>query len=165
MDEVFPDRAARRAAVIAAARQRAGNDRNKAEEAELQRRAAVARRQENINYWGSPAQEHTLSHMICQTVIRVGQDYADQGSPLLIRFTSSANDPPYCVRFEFHRSGHQCEPLGEYRFILDALGSSVTVEISISGRSFRKTQPIREVFADWVENLTDEMFEEALKVT
>ena len=35
MDEVLPDRAARRAAVIAAARQRAGNDRSKAEEAEL----------------------------------------------------------------------------------------------------------------------------------
>ena len=94
MDEVLPDRAARRAAVIAAARQRAGNDRSKAEEAELRRRAAVARRQENINYWGSPTQEHT--HMICQTVIRVGQDYADQGSPVLIRFTSSASDPPHC---------------------------------------------------------------------
>ena len=72
---------------------------------------------------------------------------------------------PTVSEFEFHRSGHQCEPLGEYRFILDALGSSVTVGISISGRSFRKTQPIREVFADWVENLTDEMFEEALKMT
>ena len=165
MDEVLPDRAARRAAVITAARQRAGNDRSKAEEAELQRRAAIARQQENINYWGSPTQEHTLSHMISQTVIRVGQDYADQGSPLLIRFTSSANDPPHCIRFEFHRSGHQYEPLGEYRFVLDALGSSVTVRISISGCSFRKTQPIREVFADWVENLTDEVFEEALKVT
>jgi hypothetical protein len=166
MDEVFPDRTARRAAVIAAARQRAGNDRSKAEEAELQRRAAVARRQENINYWGSPTQEHTLSHTICQTVTRVGQDYADQGSPLLVRFTSSANDPPpHCVRFEFHRSGHQSAPLGEYRFILDALRSSVTVGISISGCSIRKTQPIREVFADWIENLTDEAFEEALKVT
>ena len=165
MDEVLPDRAARRAAVIAAANQRAGNERSKAEAAELQRRTAVARRQENIDYWGSPTQEHTLSHMICQTVTRVGQDYADHGSPLLIRFTSSDNDPPYCVRFEFHRSGHQYVPLGEYRFILDALRSSVTVGISISGCSFRKTQPIREVFADWVENLTDEMFEEALKVT
>jgi len=164
MDEVLPDRAARRAAVIIAARQRAGNDRSKAEEAELQRRAAVARQQENIKYWGSPTQEHTLSHMICQTVIRVGEDYADQGSPLLIRFTSSANEPPHCIRFEFHRSGHQHVPLGEYRFILDALGSSVTVGISISGCSFRKPQPIREVFADWIENLTDEVFEEALKM-
>ena len=103
--------------------------------------------------------------MICQTVIRVGQDYADQGSLLLIRFTSSANDPPHCVRFEFHRSGHQGVALGEYRFILDALRSSVTVGTSISGCSIHKTQPMREVFADWVENLTDEVFEEALKVT
>jgi hypothetical protein len=164
MDEVFPDRAARRAAVITAARQRAGNDRSKAEEEELQRRAAVARRQENINRWGSPTQEHTLSHIIYQTVIRVGQDYADRGSPLLIRFTSSANDPPHCVRFEFHRSGHQHVPLGEYRFILDALRSSVTVAISITGYWSRKTQPIRDVFADWIENLTDEVFEEALKM-
>jgi hypothetical protein len=103
--------------------------------------------------------------MIRQTVSRVGQDYADQGSPLLIRVTSSADDPPHCVRFEFHRSGDEYVPLGEYRFTLDALRSSVTIGISISGCSFRKAQPIREVFADWVENLTDEMFEEALKVT
>ena len=63
MDEVLPDRAARRAAVIIAARQRAGNDRSKAEEAELQRRAAVARQQENIKYLGKPySRAHAVSY-------------------------------------------------------------------------------------------------------
>jgi hypothetical protein len=140
-----PDSQSRRAAAIKEFQDREVRAAQRQADEERQRREHAEHEQAALNTWRS-----TTVKTIVDAGTKVGNDFANQRSPLLLGYVPSVVKS---VTFEVHRSG-QLNRLASLIFNLDNRGL-VHAITDARGADLPGAVPVSEVTSDWVEQVAE----------